>query len=563
MVPVRRATAAFGITLLLAVGVARIVATYGTFSQVWDEPAHIATGLEWLQRGEFRMEPLHPPLARVAVALGPYLAGARLLGRPVVSTISRDSMFAEGNAVLEYQGAYARNLRLARFGILPFFILACLLTWRWTAILFGEEAALASVLLFSTLPLVLAHAGLATTDIAITATLTGALWSLSAWLTRPSPGRSLLAGAAIGAALISKLSSVVFLPGGLLGMLLLRRLLPPPKADPSAPIRPRLPQLTLLLWLAAAVVVWAGYRFSMGSIGEVDPRFPERLALLAGKGGTIERGAVALAGWHMLPAPAFFHGIKDMLFMTSTGRKSYFFGQVYPVGTWLYFPVAALVKTPIPFLVLGTLGIAAAIRRARSEQRWEALAPLVASGMVLLGALPAKINIGARHILPMFPLLAIYAGLGAVALWRGPGHRLARRFAVVVLCAWQVAAGIQVHPDYLAYFNEPASLSAQPILLDTDLDWGQDVLRLADTLRALPVDTIHIAYHGSAVLERRGLPPVARLHPYQPVSGWIAISLVKLKLGDGSAPRSDQYAWLERYRPYARVGRSILLYHIE
>ena len=103
----------------LAVGVARIVATYHVFNQTWDEPAHVAAGMEWLDRGRYPYEPLHPPLARIMEALGPRLAGIRSAGQA--------NVWLEGNAILYAGGRYDRNLALARLGVLPFFLLAAFL----------------------------------------------------------------------------------------------------------------------------------------------------------------------------------------------------------------------------------------------------------------------------------------------------------------------------------------------------------------------------------------------------------------------------------------------------
>ena len=116
--------------LLAGIGCARIVSTYHVFNQTTDEPAHLATGMEWLERGTYTLEPLHPPLARVAVAIGPYLSGLRLTGH--------DNLWMEGNQLLLAQGRYLHNLSLARLGVLPFFLLATFLVWYWTRWRYGD-----------------------------------------------------------------------------------------------------------------------------------------------------------------------------------------------------------------------------------------------------------------------------------------------------------------------------------------------------------------------------------------------------------------------------------------
>ena len=107
----------------------RIAATYTVFNHTSDEPAHIACGMEWLDQGVYRWEPQHPPLARVAAALGPYLAGIRSQGTPNQNAISK---WLEGLAILDSGGRYDRTLTLARIGILPFFWVACAVVFVWT-----------------------------------------------------------------------------------------------------------------------------------------------------------------------------------------------------------------------------------------------------------------------------------------------------------------------------------------------------------------------------------------------------------------------------------------------
>src|SRR6185312_4562806 len=135
--------------VLIGVALARVVATYPVFNQTWDEASHIAGGMEWLDRGSYTYEPMHTPLPRVMAALGPYLSGARSQGDR-----NRD---IEGNRILHSLGTYDRTLTLARMGILPFFVLAAVIVVLWGSRLYGWDAALWALLLFTTLPPILGH----------------------------------------------------------------------------------------------------------------------------------------------------------------------------------------------------------------------------------------------------------------------------------------------------------------------------------------------------------------------------------------------------------------------
>ena len=119
---------AFGAAAML---VAARAATH--FNQTYDEGAHIAAGTEWLGAGRYRYDPQHPPLARIAIALGPRLSGARAHHRRTV--------WEEGNAILVAGGRYVHTRTLARLGVLPFFALLLVVVWAWTRWLAGEGAS--------------------------------------------------------------------------------------------------------------------------------------------------------------------------------------------------------------------------------------------------------------------------------------------------------------------------------------------------------------------------------------------------------------------------------------
>jgi hypothetical protein len=542
--------------LLAGVGVARIIATYHVFSQTSDEPAHLATGMEWLERGTYTLEPLHPPLARVAVALGPYLSGLRLPGGKDV--------WEEGNEILLARGQYLHNLSLARFGVLPFFLIATLLVWYWGRVLYGEGPAFVAALLFTTSPVVLAHAGLATTDMAATAGFTGALVAYVNWLERPTYLRSAIVGMAVGLAILCKFSSLAFLPASGLALLLWRWFLGKGKQKKAAVVdRVRWGRGLSLAALAMCVVVWAGYRFSVGSMTGATERPHARLDRLLGSSGTLHNVAYTAVESPWIPAPAFFRGLDRVRQKEARGHTGYLLGQVRETGWWYFFPVASAVKTTIPFLVFIGMGVFYLGKAAWLERNWVPAAPVVAALALLLACMPSHINIGVRHILPVYPLLAIIGGVGACRFWNGARPKHLGPTIVLPLLALHITSSIRAHPDYLAYFNAFAGQRPERILIDSDLDWGQDLLRLSDALRQMHVEEVSIAYAGSAEMDLHhfGLPPFKILAPHQPATGWIAISLLRLKAGGLGFPR-DSFSWLERYKPVSLVGRSIRLYYV-
>jgi hypothetical protein len=521
------------VVLLIGIAVARITATYRVYSQTFDEPAHLAAGMEWLDRGVYRYETIHPPLGRAAIALGPWLDGVHSQG-------SAD-MWQEGNALLSSRGMNHRVLSLARAGVLPFFALATIVTCAWASTVAGTGAGVLAVLLFTMLPPVLGHSGLATTDIPATAGLVTAFFLLVRWLEQPSIPRSLALGGGMALALLCKMSAVVLLPVGGSAIVLVWLFTPG-----RGPV-PRWSRAGLAI-VAALILIWAGYRFSIGPIP------------LGRAHATPTSGPTAVPTV-TVPAPEWFHGLHDMLALDlRQPRKNFLLGAPRMGGTWYFFPVALAVKTPLPFLALAGVGALVLYRQWRRRKQWQAVAPLAAGAAILALVMKSDINYGVRHVLSLYPLLAIAAAAGALSLWRS-SSRPAGPAAAVGLIAWLCVESALAHPDYLPYFNQLAGSHPEQVLVDSDLDWGQDLDRLSDTLRARGVSQVALAYFGSADLSKHGLPPHVQLAEHTPTSGWVAVSVYCLQLGSPKGP-VDSYAWLRHYQPVARIGRSILLYQI-
>lgn len=547
------ATVAFGLTAFAAV---LVVASYPALSHTYDEPAHLAAGLEWWSRGVFEYEPKHPPLTRIAVAAGPWLLGQR--------TIGHESFWTEGWELLRTGPGYELTLTAARLGILPFLFLGALVVWGWTRRVWGGTAAVMAVGLFSTLPPILAHAGVATTDLGVAATLGLALLALVRWLEEPTGRQSLLLGAAVALALLSKLTALLFLPVAAAGILAGRTGFDPRRfralPGPALAVRS-----VLLAALAALAVTWTTYRFSVGPVTDGRDRPYEGIDARFGTEGLLHDLAYA-AVEAPVPAPEFLRGVRQAADHHSFGRKSYLLGEVREDGWWYFFPVALAVKTPLPFLLLTLLGSGVAIGAAR-RGRWQAAAPLLAAAAIVASVLGSRVNMGVRHLLPVYVLFAPVAAAGAWWLWNRPWPRRAGAWGAGLLLAWQLGSAVTSHPDRLAWFSFLAGRHPDRVLVFSDLDWGQDLGKLADTLAARGVDEVWVAFGNNTtdtLLYHMGFPPVRRLPPYQPTAGWVAVDLYSTRIGsntDRTVP-ADAFTWVEQFQPAARVGHTIRLYHI-
>jgi hypothetical protein len=556
----RRVFVVLAVLALAGIAGARIVSTYHVFSETVDEPDHLAAGIEWLDRGAYTVDLEHPPLGRVAIALGPFLDGRRM-------PANGGGWVQLGNQILYARDRYSHNLALARLGVLPFFFLATGVVWVWSRRAFGEASALIATLLFTTLPPVLAHAGLATTDMPITATFMAAMLAFVYLLECPTYFRSCVFGLATALAILSKFSALLFLPACGLAMLACRWRATRGSGRsgmPSVP-RVRLAIATVLTLITVFLIIWSGYRFSVQSYKPKE-RAPENMAAVRGDNSdwaaAIGHRLSDLVGENVpIPAPEFINGIRWVVAHHARGHTGYLLGKVRKTGWWYFFPITLALKTPLPFLILGGIGLIILGRQGWRGADWRMVAPAAMSVTLLLVCMPARINIGVRHILPIYPLLAIVAGFGAVRLWNLARSKRVGPAIVIVLLLWQLISSAVIHPDYLAYFNELAGRHPERFLVVTDLDWGQDLLRLVKVLHARKIDSVALAYTGSAEPSRHDLPQWQVLQPCELATGWVAISVQTLKIG-WAVPPYDGYAWLEAYEPRELVGKSIRLYYI-
>jgi hypothetical protein len=294
-----------------------IVATYPVFSQTYDEPAHLAAGMEWLDRGSYSYEAIHPPLARIAVALGPYLAGTRSQGNA--------SIWDEGNALLEYQGHYQRTLTLARLGILPFFWLACFVLWRFVSRNYGHGHAALAVVLFVFCPPILANASVATTDLPFTAMFLLAFVCFWNFLQEPKSFTAVLAGFTMALAVLCKFTALPYLGVSCVVLyvycMIEKRPIPPWKYIGIGGV-------------TVALIIWAGYRFSVGPILHQGQVTPFEMAHLRGLSDTLAR-AFFFPG---VPAPEFFKGLAHLFALSEKKRLAYLFGETYLGGTMVLLP---------------------------------------------------------------------------------------------------------------------------------------------------------------------------------------------------------------------------------
>ncbi|MFL6599716.1 MAG: ArnT family glycosyltransferase [Steroidobacteraceae bacterium] len=544
----RKSNGLLGLILLILVASLLAASTWRVYGHTWDEPEHLAAGLELLDRGKYEYDTEHPPIARVLIALGPFLSGAHSFGTPPPDGTQ------EGIDILYDGGRYDRTLMLARLGALPFLTVLLVAMWLWARrVTASAGEALTAVAFLATVPPVIGHAALAALDVPGTATTLLALYLLQQWLETGSRRHAILFGLASGVAVGTKLSAVPFIGLGMLVLFVSREYV---LAVPTTAswVR-RVTGLPLMLLSATLPIVLAYGRRSI-DLTELPARFNWVLDYLFPGGSAAHSQAYALIGRLTLPEAFwdFAEGVIALKAHNDTGHLSFLLGHVKAGGWWYFYLVALAVKTPLPLLIAGPIGLGLLVRDAwRDYNPWRLAPPLLFVTLLAFASLFSRINIGIRHVLILYPFMALGAAYALGLLWRSGS--VAARAAALLLVIWQVSTLGTAFPDYFPYFNETVS-HPEHVLVDSDLDWGQDLKRLERRLQELKVPSVSLAYQGTADLAKEGLPPYVRLPPRQPATGWVAITALTREHEPAG------YTWLNAYRPVERIGTTIDLYFI-
>ena len=594
-----RTTARIALGLLILVACLLAASTWRVYSNTWDEPEHLAAGIELLDKGRYEYDTEHPPMVRILMALGPYLAGARSFGTPPPDGV------LEGTEILYTGGHYDLYLTLARLGTLPFLALLLFAVWLWgqrTAVFptgdflanrsvapagrsVAAGEALLAVLLTASVPPILGHAALATLDVAAAATVSLALYAAQCWLSGGRWREAVFCGLATGLAVGSKFSAVPFLVLGFAVLAITHLMLERrrdgtmPRASAQAPAQSaasaavaaargswpiKQPVRDLAIILVTTLLPLAlvyGIRSHAVSVAH---RFDWAVVFLLHEHGlSHEAGVVLQQLWLPQWVQGLLEGIIAIKAHNDAGHLSFLLGQLRSTGWWYFYLVALATKTPIPLLVLGLPGMVLLARDGWRERDGWRIAPLTLFLTVLVFSSGfSHINIGVRHILVLYPFLALGAAYLAARLWRALRGSTAGPLAVagsgllVVLVGWQVLTLWTANPDYLPYFNEAVAHPEQ-VLVDSDLDWGQDLQRLEERAAAIKIPQLNLAYLGTPDLTREPLAALCHpMAPGKPVTGWIAVSA----LAKAHYPKG--YAWLSAYQPLETIGKTMDLYYI-
>jgi hypothetical protein len=543
----------------LVVGAAMALASSAVSqkSMTIDEFVAVPFGSAMLKTRDFHLATNNPPLSYALEAAPMWFTQARIgtegfAGQPSVWRVAQQFMDANRERFHQYT-------QLARSVSLGILALTLLLVYGLARSLYGPAGGLLAATFASLCPNLLAHGALATPDIYLTAGIIGSLWAFDWLLRRPGWAPASVLGIAMGAACLSKFTGLLLL-GVLPAVAYGLQAWPPPRRR-SGDDTPMVVGRDAWRWGLAAVavavlVINIGYLFD-GSL-TVLGSYPFRTRPFQ----SLQR---MLPGWLPVPLPYYFFLGWDVQ-LGEGGYVAYLLGQFSDQGFPHYYLVGLLVKTPCPVLAAVALAWVWGGRPSRRE------VPVLATAAALLAFLSfgGHKNIGVRYVLFLFPLMSLWIGrLTRVDLRRGDYPRKLA-LGVAAALAWLVVIALAVWPDYIAYFNlvSGGPSNGHRYLLDSNLDWGQDLIALREYMNREKIGSVDLAYAGRVKPEIYGIRysdlvgrPEQR---YVAVSANLLWGRMYFVNGSSRWPRNkDTYAYLRPLAPKAVLGHTIYVYDLE
>ena len=497
-------------------------------SATWDETHYLGLGryLAETARWDVPGSILHPPLSyylhslpllSVETAEGPWQGDPRRATDPDYLGAAD---IARGVALLSSTANHDdRLLAASRLMMVLTALLLGVCVYAWSAALYGPWSAVAAAVLVTCCPNILAHARLITPDIAVTTFGFISCYFLWRFLREERRRHAVGAGLGLGLTLLSKFSGALLVPIvlGLMGLWWVRSR----RLDLAG---------CLLVFVLGLAVLWLGYGL------DLEP---------------------------------YLEGIAYQRAHAVAGHDVFLLGEYSKAGWWYYFLVSLLIKTPIGALALIAVGLAVFVAGLRKREGLDE-AFLLVPAVVVVGFFSFQHqSIGLRYVLPALPFLFVLASRAVrVAAARG-------RWAVglvALLLAWHAGASWSIHPHYLAYFNElvGGSRNGYRCLVDSNLDWGQDLKGLKRYMDAHGITKVHLSYFGSDSPARYGIdyawmPSVVLPKPASdPVplkrGDWVAISATNL--AGVYFDDKQLFAEFREREPVATIGYSIFLYRL-
>jgi len=533
-----------------------------------DESPHILAGHRYWQCGDFGINPEHPPLLKLLATIP---LNFRSLKEPNWDCGSRmtpkGESFIAGRKFLGDNGVdnivFTTRVSAMVMSLL-LFVTVFLATWE----MFGRRTALTSLALLAFEPNLIAHGSLVTTDMALTTTAFAAVYALRRFLNNQNLFRFLFLGLTVGLMLAAKHSAVVFLPV-LFALFVTDAFFRKGETLLWKQIFRNMSAFVGIV-LIGLVLLWAFYGFRYSAIPNANENTISVENYIKEKGSPEMAESFAaktvsnVSRTRILPE-SYVLGIADIISWSS--RNAFIFNRNYAAGQWFYFPLAFVVKTSIPLLLLLPFGLL--LPFFQKEKRREIMFLLVPPLFFFAVGLTSKLNLGVRHILPVYAFFIVATAAGAVTM--SQRFKLFR-YVLILLLLFHAATAVRIAPNYIAFSNDfwgGVNNTYRVFPGDSNTEFGQNDKLVAEYLARenikecwyAPFDTTvdilpnnfpcHYVVSASAGVSENLYEPVPPV-----IEGTILLSTTVLppRGGEEFLPISQSAA------PIAQIGGSIFVY---
>jgi len=592
------------IALLILFGLLAITSMWND-SANYDERIHLPAGYSYVTQQDMRLNPEHPPLMKDLAAFPllfmkinfPYQSWGwnTPLTTDSLRTPAWQTDVGFGNDLLYYSGNDAQ--KMMRYGRIPIILIGILLgfyIFKFAKELWGNLAGIIALTFYSFSPTFLAHTRLVTTDVAAAAAFFISFYYLYKWFKVPTQRNLWVFGIVLGLSLLTKFSTFLLIP--IFGFIILTWVLLQERGKKLWALKKYLVGFILVL-VVAYLVVGAVYAFHVWHYPIQKQAIDTTFILSTFGFKPLVDLSVWISSQPILRAWGhYFLGLLMVLQRSGGGNTTYYLGEVSANGSRSYFPLVYLIKEPLAYVLLTFFALFLALKKftvyktsSLLKNNFAEFGMLAIIVVYWIFSIKSNLNIGIRHILPTLPF--IYALTARqISFWIKGGiterisnyhgfwqlfglywRRIKKGFVVAVLFIWAIISVVSAWPSFLAYFNGIAGGPnyGYKFVVDSNNDWGQDILRLAQFIEKNNIKEIKMDYFSGAPAEY--YIKTAKIDSYNrevPQKGWLAVSATILmgackgdKIPCSYSERA--YTWLDSYKPVAKIGYSIFVYDIK
>lgn len=571
-------------------------------SLIVDEIPHVGAGYSYVSKGDYRLNPEHPPLAKDLAALPLRFLN---LDQSVFDTkmwlSDINGQWEFGRYLIYNSGNDAQEITHAvKLPMLIFFILSAALIFRWGYELYGSRGAFLALILFAFSPTVVAHSRFVTTDMAALFGILYATYFFVRYLRSDTRKNFWLASIFFGVALLAKFSTILLAPFFIL-LALVYSIVNREKIVNS--YFPLLNSILVML-IGVLLVVWPVYYLHVKNYPPERQKRDTQVILQTVFGDSTDRYNFIIKPINYTSdKPAiralsqYGLGLARVFHQTSEPHYVYFLGDVTTYGSRIYFPVVYFLKEPLAWWLLAMIAMLFIAWQVngpskKSFRGWGKVVrehfvefALVLWLLIYWGSsIKSTLNIGVRHLLPVYPFMILLVS-GQLSKLGSRVHGLGSRKLLTIyyllfstLLSWYVIENIKIFPHYLTYFNQVVGGpdNGYKYVVDSNLDWGQDLVRFSKWVKKNNIQRIETDYFGWAdpyyymgtAYERLWSGKYLNAQDFiarNQTDGWLAVSATFLMGSEGPANNynPNNYLWLQSYEPISKIGNSIFVYRIK